>query len=149
MGTVVDPAPWDSLPKAPDQELGSYSPSSGAGRKGLGSFSWGMGLKEMPGGHRNVFRFLKGFFEPHFQGVWSLPASASRSISVHVSPGHELEDPGRHREWPQKASSTRVGGLSALTVPLTVPMSPGTEAFAGHDPAVSLCCALRTGVPLL
>lgn len=58
-------------------------------------FSWGMGLKEMPGAHGKVSRFLKGFLEPHFWGVWSLPGLASRSISVHVPSGRDLEVTGR------------------------------------------------------
>lgn len=54
-------------------------------------FSWEMGLKEMSGHIEMSGDFLKDFFEPHFWGVWSLPASACPSIAVHIPSGRDLE----------------------------------------------------------
>lgn len=115
--------------------------------KGFGGFSYGTGPKEMPGSHGRILGFLKGFFEPHFWGVWSLPGSASHSISVRIPSGRDLEVTGRRGGWPQKATSTGGGGLSTLTVPSNCPHVPRHETACRAGPHGPLVLSPWHGCP--
>lgn len=101
----------------------------------------------MPGSHGKVSGFLKGFFEPRFRGVWSLPGSASRRISVHVPSGRDLEVTERQGGWPKKATSTGGGGLSTLTLPSNCPQVPRHKGTCRAGPHCLLVLCPGDGCP--
>lgn len=76
------------------------------------------------------------------------------SWGVHIPAGRDLEVTGRRGGWPEKATGTGGGGLSAPTVPSNCPRVPRHEATCRAGPRcllvlfprgrASLCCDSST-----
>lgn len=77
--------------------------------KGFGVLFLGDWTERDVRSHRKVWRFFKGFFEPHVCGVWSLTASAYPSISVHIPCGRDLEVTSKRGGWAKKPNSAGQG----------------------------------------